>query len=187
MVLEGGVCGIWRLGVDRVEEAIERDLGVHRDRSASRETDNEVGADCRIVGLPAHVGLGVEVDVMGETRALHDIAKRDLPPLTTDPGTAECLREPARILGDLRLRLHDRVELAAEVARPVALVSRELINCGAQLAQGAAVHGWSSVSGQTTGENQDQRNECCAADECQKDVHRVSLSGAPGFGKGPCR
>jgi hypothetical protein len=64
-----------------IQVGVERDLGVDWDAPATRQVNDQIGSRGLLVIVAGQVALGVEVEVLGETRGLDDLAERRLAPL----------------------------------------------------------------------------------------------------------
>ena len=71
------------LGLVRVEVGVERDLRVHDDLLAARQTDDQVGAEQAAVGVPGR-RLQDEVAMLDEAGGLDDVTQPDLAPPSAD-------------------------------------------------------------------------------------------------------
>ena len=71
----------------RVEERLERHLGVHDDGVVARQVDDQIGA--KPPGVGERGRLQVEVAVLQHARQLHHLAQLDFAPPAADPGGAQ--------------------------------------------------------------------------------------------------
>ena len=118
----------------RVEERLERHLGVHDDGVVARQVDDEIGAEPP--GVRERGRLQIEVAVLQHARKLHHLAKLDFAPLAAYPGERRARTSVLRFHLELLLRLPHGAEQRSQRGGVVDTVLVGLGQCRGHLREG---------------------------------------------------